>query len=1419
MPGPRARRHHVRARIAETPGPWGRRGGALATAGSGAADALSVNLARTAVEVIIPEEHLVLLEVTEGFTGLQQATRELLREMHHRYVGWSQALADLHRQAAGDIHVYNRHERGAEGMAVYCDLYAKVVEEAGDPHVRVDAVRFWLGYLELITTRSGDRLERNLPVVRGALARLGGILRASPELAAASSPRLKRLVAALAAAPPVAGDALDDALALLAHALGAACGHWTAGEDPADWYRETAPEGGGVLPDVVAAIAHDHLAARAARIAALGEDPRGLRPYVATLLESPDDAEIARGYVEAARVFTQDSDDAEGRLARIHWLLRVLARPELDPVHETALRDVGRSCSRLMEEPDGREDLVREVFGLLRSADLPRTRAFTDLVARIGSAAMASGEPKLAAVLIDEMLGLEFAYPEFSGFTSEWGVRVNPAHLRTIRAHLAIIETNPAMSGALVASLVAHLRLGGVFIADTDLFQRDVSALLGCEIRPVFLGIKQLLRVFPVYFREIGAEGRLRETSTRLDEIDHRRDPLCHFLRKQSHVECNPRLVAFADEILRFWAGGDATPLGAYVPGADLVHLGGDGSRLEALRTDAAALAAAVGGVEAMLALGPQDVPDRLAALPPGDLLAREKISLVFQVREELRRKYALDHSDVVARLREFHRVDSRAVRDLEAALARDDADAALGRVLDLLEQLQAIIQRPGETAAVEDIYLKRHIAAGIPSMYGSYREERFEAVGLTFRLESLGTALFERVIHDDDLGALDRRQLSDIARWLHYLRRALRIDGYRAQGLAHCLAMLDEAIPDPETSLEQFLNIFQMASRNLETSIRARILDAYAEPVDRALRQMLRRGLIAGAGPEDEAVLRHSEAFFRDLIAESFGLQRLDQLVGRVLHALGHQLRGAPPARRPHGAPSPERSVLTLGSPEAAARGIVSLGNKAFMLTRLKDMGFQVPAGFVLSTELCPRPDEDPDALRRREDVVRRIRAEVARVEMATGARLGDPERPLLLSVRGGAPISMPGMLETFLNVGINAETARGLARERHRSWAAWDAYRRFLQFWGMSHGMERNRFDELMRDAKRRAGVAKKAEFASHQMAELALEYRSLLHAAALDLVDDPWEQLLACIERVHGSWRAEGPRLYRRELGISDDWGTAVVVQAMVFGNLGTRSGTGVMLTRAPDGEPDVVEPHGDFVIQGQGDDVVGGVVDVFPISERQRLSEPGGGTVSLERDFPEIHAALTEVAHALVEERGMNHQEVEFTFESERRADLYLLQTRDVVVAPTSLVVAFVPGEALDAAHIATGIGVGGSALSGRAAHVAADVERLHAAFPGEAIILLRPDTVPDDIPLVLRVNGVLTAVGGATSHAAVAAKRLGKTCVVGTRTLRVNEGAGLSRIGGRTVRTGDAISISGIDGRVYLGAHPVAEVRVRGRAQQ
>ena len=338
---------------------------------------------------------------------------------------------------------------------------------------------------------------------------------------------------------------------------------------------------------------------------------RACAPHVATLLESPDDAEI-RARLRRGGPRLHPALGRRRGPAGAHPLAAAGARPA---GARPGPRD-GPARRRALLRPAARGAGGAARTSCARSSGCcaaPTCRARGP--SRISSrgwarAAMASGDPRLAATLIDEMLGLEFAYPEFSGFTSEWGVRVNPAHLRNIRAYLAIIGDQPGASrGALVASLVVHLRVGGVFVADTDVFQRDVSALLGCEIEPVYLEVKQLLRVFPVYFREIGAEGRLRETSTRLDQIDQRRDPLCHFLRKQSHVECNPRLIAFAEEILRFWATRRRRArCGPTCPGADLALLDADGGRLRgAPRRPRPRSPPAPGGIDALLRLGPDD--------------------------------------------------------------------------------------------------------------------------------------------------------------------------------------------------------------------------------------------------------------------------------------------------------------------------------------------------------------------------------------------------------------------------------------------------------------------------------------------------------------------------------------------------------------------------------------------------------------------------------------------------------------------------------------------------------------------------------------------------------------------------------------------------------------------------------------------
>jgi pyruvate,orthophosphate dikinase len=350
-------------------------------------------------------------------------------------------------------------------------------------------------------------------------------------------------------------------------------------------------------------------------------------------------------------------------------------------------------------------------------------------------------------------------------------------------------------------------------------------------------------------------------------------------------------------------------------------------------------------------------------------------------------------------------------------------------------------------------------------------------------------------------------------------------------------------------------------------------------------------------------------------------------------------------------------------------------------------------------------------------------------------------------------------------------------------------------------------------MRRNKQAVGVAKKSDMTPDQMRELALQYRDFVFERGVRIAEDAYEQLYDTVDLVLASWHSATAKSYRSAVQIAEEWGTAVVVQNMVYGNLNDSSGTGVALTcdprRAYYGG---VRLYGDFIVQGQGDDVVSGLVETSPISERQRLGETKRADVSLEKDFPRVYEALFAHAHSLIHGHGMFHQEIEFTFESDEPSGLFILQTRDVVISQSTMVPAFMPSEELERAKVANGIGVAGGALSGRVAHTAADIEEIRLRYPEDAILLLRPDTVPDDIPLILKADGMVTAIGGATSHAALVAQRLGRTCVVGCRQLEVYDDQNRSELAGLTIVTGDFISINGSDGSVYLGKHPSTTVR-------
>jgi len=326
---------------------------------------------------------------------------------------------------------------------------------------------------------------------------------------------------------------------------------------------------------------------------------------------------------------------------------------------------------------------------------------------------------------------------------------------------------------------------------------------------------------------------------------------------------------------------------------------------------------------------------------------------------------------------------------------------------------------------------------------------------------------------------------------------------------------------------------------------------------------------------------------------------------------------------------------------------------------------------------------------------------------------------------------------------------------------------------------------------------------------MKELALTYQKLGHRRGLGIPDDPWLQLVGAIEMVLDSWDNQKARDYRRIMGVSPSWGTAVIVQAMVFGNRSEGAGSGVLFTAHPYRKVQRVALWGDYAYGDQGEDIVSGLVTSHPISLEQAERDGRSKDETLEVKFPDIYRQLLAISRDLVYEKRWNAQEIEFTFEGPGAEELYLLQTRDMItIKQKEHLNVFVETEELGRSVLGKGIGVSGSALSGKAVFTEKDIAELRRKEPQTPLILIRQDTVPEDITEVSLTDGLLTSRGGQTSHASVVAVRLEKTCVVGCKQLRVYER--YCEINGQRIEFGDHVSIDGRNGLLLRGSHPTRE---------
>ncbi len=1381
--------------------------------------ALEVNLASTRVDVDIDPRYLVLQDVFSRYFGLLEGLNTFLLELSHPYRNWRFIVDEARGYALDYFHLLQKHSSGGEAAALLLGVFFDAIEAKTAEDVRVDAVDNLMLYLMKIAREAGPGMDKFVPALEAALDRIHDCDDATFFFFVKGYYSLKRLSAILL--ETAGGSALrwTPVNRLLHRHLHTTYRYWQQQDDPASWFPH-AVDKENPRPAPPAAIfrdiSHAAVAKMLHRLTAVGDEA------------AADDAEQTRAlvklpgfgdFMEAYRCMPQTLFDAgetasTGNFWKAIFLFHTMNIVGLETIHEETLRDINRTLGWLIEHESSRNVnlLLDRTFSILKVCIEAFPTTALNCVLNMGKGVYKTGDLDLIDFFIDSVVDLGFQAPRIGGVGDDWQIQVNPAHIQNIRTWMQIIELNPKRSTRLLSCLIIHLSLCGVFIKDTDLFPRDITRMLNSDIGPVFNLAKQLARLFPVYFNDIGAEGKLRDISTELDESTHRRDILIHFLRKQSHVESSNLIVGFMEAVLGFWLKKDKTVLQPFVPPDIYEQIDEAGLYIDGVHRIMRHLS--VQGVSLpadFLKLEGPNLQEQVASALGVDDVDRYRVTLIAEFYKLLSQKYRIDSRSIRTQVESLQAEGFPDLECLHRALAEEDPKKKISLLMDALQDLKKLILSDTRYEIREDIYKKRHFTVDIPSMYGSYHEMKFDALGLKFRIESMLNVLFENLVADIDLNLITKATFFQINDLLKIFIRALKLESISSMEIERQLEMLNHALQVKGLTFTQYLDIFKGFAQCVKNIISDYFNNIHGTNITRILSQIPPEQILHKFLPKNQdndpegLVHRVSEIFIRDCLALSLGLQQLDLLLSRVLSTLFHQSNRLPADKlRKLLLYDPKRVITPIGSEDPLVSSLIYLGNKGYNLLQLQRFGAPVPPGFIITTEAFRWRvlinSYQPAEQNFKEQVVR----EIAALEHRTGLRFGDLDNPLLLSVRSGAAISQPGMMDTFLNVGINEEITERLAYRYGNVWFAWDNYRRFLQGYGMAFGLERDDFDAIISEFKRRWSIPVKRDFTGGHMRKVALTYKRMIEDAGIDIIEDPLEQLFLTIKLVFSSWDSTKARTYRKIMGISDDWGTAVTVQRMIFGNLSQQAGTGVIFTHDPRWSADTLRLWGDFTLGNQGEDVVAGLVTTLPISIFQQDTEMRDTDITLESHFPEIYRELENWAVFLIEEKGWTPQEMEFTFESPRKEGLRLLQTRDMAIRERKKVHTFDLEGVDDKLLLGNGIGVSGGALSGRLVFSLEDIDTWRSRAPGTPMVLVRGDTVPEDIREIFAADALLTARGGVTSHAAVVAHRLEKTCVVGCSNLVVNEKEKTCHFNGHRLGAGDTISIDGQEGSVYQG---------------
>ncbi len=1359
--------------------------------------ALEANLAETRYKNIhIPENHQAFIDLSEKYYGIHKRAQECITEFHHPLCNKKFVSEELRKILISDFWFYSAAQEPGYAFETILNLHRKLLlEELKDDLVKI-LVRNLLEFNVKALEQSYTKLiDKSLDILQEGLENHPDAFIRSTDMFRKNLEKLMR-----------SGQFDEHAVLLYRSILKQNINYWQETAQTHDWLSRNSGKLSAKTGKKLENFVYNYLSDVTHQIESAGAF-----------------SELAEvdGFDEIAGKFEGFVSELPSFIEKFYYIFYLLQLPGMRNYQERLIWNINKMLRDATGEVDNENltGFIDQMFELCQDMRDPHISSVLDIILTLGKKVIDrdySEDKSLINYFEKKLIDFGFESPGVVYVNEEWQLSVNQNHIKNIRVWLELIEYSQSIMEKLLSSLIVNLRLGGIFISDTDLFQREITKILNSNISPYYKKVKQLTRIFPVYFNEIGAEGEIRDTTTSMDEIYKRQDRLVHFLRKQVHTESNNTLIGLTRKVFAFWYDGNKEKLKDFLPQDVYEAIDTDGEYFKWIHQMVRHLCKDKDcHVDELLNTSQEEFNALIEEIPEDISNEKDKLRLreIHRLYAFLKEKYSFDTVDIIPMLRQQTALKKEEVEEFDRALKAENFEQSLRLIYHFMEQFKNVIFTDETSEGWENIYHKRHIAIGIPSMYGMYREPKFEALGLTFRLERIATRLMEKVVQNINLDYISNKKLQNIYKILDFFREGLELDGITSQAFNSNLSMLKYSLTSRSFSLEQYINIFQFMAEDVKKVISKYFLKSYEYPLNRIVPQLFDPEGKLEQKEQNRLISEKSEKFFREIIASAFLVQPLDNFISRILGSLREMIDNIKPEWIPDIMTyNSDMSISPLYRETPALDNQVFLGSKAYFLKKLYLANLPVPPGFVVTTEVFRRINTIMNHPVIRHELEAQLRWGIGRVERFTRKRFGDPTRPLLLSVRSGTAISMPGAMDTFLNVGMNDELTEKLSRQPNFAWTSWDCYRRLLQSWGMFHGISRDTFDQIMIDYKEKYGVKLKVEFKPQHMREMAFTYKEVLRENGVTFEEDVFEQLKTSILFVFDSWSSDRAQVYRDHLQIADEWGTAAIIQEMKLGNMNLDSGTGVVFTQNPNRQRPGVHLYGDFSLNSQGEDIVGGLVNVHPVGKTQRKQNQLPEE-SLQEMMPQIYKRIHDIATELTENQGYNPQEIEFTFESADPSDLYILQTRDQDIKQPDIIKIFTTRK--DEMKLAgRGTGIGGGAMNGIIAFDRKDLATLRKKYPNQNLILVRPDTVPDDIDMIFECNGLLTAKGGATSHAAVTAVRLGKTCVVNSSALQVDEEKKTATLGQYTFKTGDEVAIDGNTGNIYQGQYPTDKTEVK-----